>query len=402
MKKISIVTFVPVKPGFAGPSNEALAIAKYLYAKKALGRIICPDYEAEAAQVPERYFYTPLNKSFYKFLNFGVSFVNRFVPFATRRIREELFDLLISRSSALRSESADVLLFLKPVFPKVAVAARKKGFKTVGYASILHPKFNLDQVQKEQERFSVHEPSSYIDQKRVRNLSRFFDAIDHLLVESKIAQTTFLEYGIQKEKIHFIGNISGVDCQQFSPGTRDEDNDTFKVLHISHMNLIKGIGYLFEAWKTLGLESSKLLLGGNVDKAVDTIFKRMSPINVIFLGSISNTTEWYRKADVFVSPSVSDKGPYTVLEAMACGVPVIVSNMCGLSSIINHGEDGFIYQYNDVEALKRYILWCYQNRDRLKEMGKLARKKALQYQQNDFAHRLVEAIMQVTSQEFRP
>ncbi len=399
MKKISVATFVSVGRGISGPSDAAASIAEYLYEKKLLGKVICPFYEAHSCRIPKGVFFTPLNKSSYRLLDLAVYHLGRLLRFKTRRIREELFDLLLSiklsYDSSFKTESSDLMLFLKPVFARTVATTRTKGFKTAGYASILHPYFNFEQIKKEEKRFFVKDTSSYTDRKRARNLNRFFNTIDYLLVESEMVRDIYVRYGISCEKVHVLNNTTGVDCTQFSPGKSRKNNKTFTVLHISHVNLIKGVGYLFEAWKALELDGSKLILAGKMDSTVRDIFKKISPPDTVSLGPVSNTTEWYRRADVFVSPSVSDRGPNTILEAMACGLPVIASNKCGWSTIINHGKDGFVYQYDDVKALKKYILWCYENRATLKKMGQCAREKALQYQQKDWVPRLVDAIMKV-------
>lgn len=401
LKKISVATFVPVGRGFSGPSDEAVSIAEYLYEKKLLGKIICPFYEAHTCRIPDGVFFTPLNKLSYRLLDRAVCHLGRLFRLKTRRIREDLFDFLLSirlrYDSSFKTENSDLLLFLKPVFARTAATAQTKGFKTVGYASILHPYFNFEQIKKEEERFYVKDTSSYIDLKRAKNLNRFFSTIDYLLVESEMVRDVYVRYGISCEKIHVLDNTAGVNCTRFSPGKSRKNNKTFTVLHISHMNLIKGPGYLFEAWKALELDGSKLILAGKMDSTVRDIFKKISPPDTVFLGPVSNAAEWYRRADVFVSPSVSDKGPYTILEAMACGLPVIASNKCGWSTIINHGKDGFVYQYDDVKALKKYILWCYENRATLKKMGERAREKALQYQQKEWVPQFVDSIMKIAS-----
>ena len=110
------------------------------------------------------------------------------------------------------------------------------------------------------------------------------------------------------------------------------------------------------------------------------------------LGQVREPETHYRAADVFVSPSVSDNLPNTLLESMACGTPVIVSDMCGLSCIVEHGLDGFIYHYNDVGDLANTLRWCSENSDALIEMGIRAREKAQQFPKRDFALQLLAAI----------
>ena len=66
-----------------------------------------------------------------------------------------------------------------------------------------------------------------------------------------------------------------------------------------------------------------------------------------------------QKASVFISLSVSDAGPYTVLEAMACEVPIIVSDHCGVSELIDNGVDSIVYRYDDIDKLASQLKWLF-------------------------------------------
>ena len=393
---VSVITFVPVKPSLGGPNDLALSISKKLYCENRLGKIICTDYDARASGIPEEYFSVP-NKIALKLLYRGLSLTKRLFFIRERRLREELFDFFVCRSEALLS--AKIALFLKPAFPMTVEKASKHGIITIGWASVFHPQFNYKQVQVEQKRFALTDISNYTDEKRVRNLSRYFTTIEHLFVQSEFAAQTFRAHGIPEKNIHLLSRAIGIDCKRFSPKKLTKKNDGFKVLHLSHMDLIKGVGYLFEAWKNLHLENAKLILAGNANADVRTVFNKIAPPNTVFWGHVSDTPASYKNVDVFISPSISDVRPYTVLEAMACGTPVIVSNMCGLSTVVSHGRDGFVYQYDNVDELQKYIMWCYENREKLAGMGLAARKKALQYPRQDFASTIIKAIDRLSEQK---
>ncbi len=80
---------------------------------------------------------------------------------------------------------------------------------------------------------------------------------------------------------------------------------------------------------------------------------------------------YYAAADVYTGPSREDAFGMPPLEAMACGVPAIVSRQSGVSEIVTHGVDGFILENpQDYEKLKRQILKLYEDaefRQRLSE-----------------------------------
>jgi len=310
-----------------------------------------------------------------------------------RRIQEEFFDFFVCRDSCLMK--SDAAIFLKPSFPRTAQRLRNLGKKTIAWATTLHPEFNYKQVRAEEKRYDLYGSSSYTDSKRVSRLSRFYKEVDYILMQTNLAKRSFLQNGIPENRILLMEKSFGINCQKYTPTSNKINDGTFRVLHISHMNLIKGIGYLLNAWKDANLNDALLQLGGPVDLDISFLIKREKPSSVVCLGHITNTVPVYQNADIFVSPSVSDCLPNTILEAMACGVPVIASNMCGASEVISHGVDGFVYQYDSVEDLAKYIRLCYENREKLIHMGKLARQKALSYQRGNFADKIFLAIKHV-------
>ncbi|MBC8465159.1 MAG: glycosyltransferase family 4 protein [Parcubacteria group bacterium] len=86
--------------------------------------------------------------------------------------------------------------------------------------------------------------------------------------------------------------------------------------------------------------------------------------------------EIFLQHDIFVLPSYAEPAAYTPLEAMAHGLPVIVSDTCGTKCYIEEGENGYIFKSKDVISLKRALEQCLGNRQHCVNMGRCARKKA--------------------------
>jgi glycosyltransferase involved in cell wall biosynthesis len=87
---------------------------------------------------------------------------------------------------------------------------------------------------------------------------------------------------------------------------------------------------------------------------------RSAPRNVVFHGRTTRDSarDWYRQADLFVLPTLSDGFAITQLEAMAYGVPVVATPCCG--AVVSDGVDGFIVPPRDAGALvktfQRYLV----------------------------------------------
>jgi len=388
--KISVVTFYSLYPNSPGPGGKAVALAEQLQKEGCLHRLVCLDHK-DLDNFPRETILNPPHRILYKAIS-KIYRVLRVAGGRERATKEKLFDFFTAWNKDLLA--SDLVLFLKPSFPLTVARLRKTGKYTVALASILHPKFNAEQVHRDAGKFGVHDTSTYTNEGRIEKVTVFFEGIDHLLVQSDLAKSVFAEYGFPLVKTTKIKDCFEVDINRFKPLPARKYNKKLKVLHISNMNLIKGIGYLLNAWKTLALPEAELLLGGNMDKNTRDISASINTSNVIKLGPIADPLPVYQQADLFVSPSIADLNPYTVLEAMACGVPVIASDMCGASEIISHGVDGFVYRYDSFNELQELLEWCSINREKLVQMGQRARTKAIRYQRSDFAQKVVALLQQ--------
>jgi len=307
-----------------------------------------------------------------------------------RRLREIIFDFFLSRSRVLREAGA--VLFLKPGFPRSARSAAGFSIPTFVWASILHPAFNRDQVLEQRQIWGVEGGSAYTDEKRISRLEKFFHTVDHILLGSRVAMRSFIDGGVAEEKIRLLEENFAIDCDRFSPSPKSRDDGVFRVLHVSQMNLIKGTGYLLRAWSDLELERAELVLVGSMEPGVVTLCDRIAPPSTLRLGFSNEVARHYKEADLFVSPSVADLHPYTVLEAMASGTPVIVSDRCGVSAVVENGVNGFLYPHDDIESLEEKIRWCYEHPDALKRMGTAAREKATGCGRSRFSERVIGEI----------
>jgi glycosyltransferase involved in cell wall biosynthesis len=101
-------------------------------------------------------------------------------------------------------------------------------------------------------------------------------------------------------------------------------------------------------------------------------------------------SRYYSNSSVFVLPSLADSFALVVLEAMACGVPVIVTENTGSKEVFRDGVDGFVVPIRDVEAIKEKILFLYENRDVCQAMGEAARQRASEVTWDRLERRAVE------------
>ncbi len=212
---------------------------------------------------------------------------------------------------------------------------------------------------------------------------------DHIFVASSITQRSLLEIGVPAEKITIIPYGAPVD--KFHP--QPKPDNIFRPIFVGRISPGKGVHYLAQAWEELNLRESELLFVGS-NQFPDNYFQRFQG-NYRFVASVPHLllNQYYSSADVLVFPSLVEGFGLVVLEAMACGIPVIATANTGGIDIITEGVDGFVIPIRDTEALKEKILWCYKNRDALKEMGKAARKKAEEYNWDRYRKELSNSVI---------
>ncbi len=127
----------------------------------------------------------------------------------------------------------------------------------------------------------------------------------------------------------------------------------------------------------------RLIMLGNGSQAnlLIKIFKQGGMENLVtFPGQVrqAELPAIYHQSDLYLSASFSDGTSISLLEAMACGRPVLVSDIPGNQEWVRPGENGWLFPAGDAGALARGILTAIEQRNRLPEMGKAARRLAEQ------------------------
>ena len=101
--------------------------------------------------------------------------------------------------------------------------------------------------------------------------------------------------------------------------------------------------------------------------------KRGIQNDVLFLGKQNEVMRKLSQADLFLLPSQLESFGLAALEAMACEVPVIATNVGGLPEVVESGVDGFLVEPGDVRGAATHAIDILSRADRGREMGELAR-----------------------------
>ena len=157
----------------------------------------------------------------------------------------------------------------------------------------------------------------------------------------------------------------------------------------------KGFKYLAEACNIIKDTAPELaeklgivVLGSHSNKVESLIPFDVYPIN--YLSNESEVMEMYNAVNLFVTPSLQDNLPNTIVEAMACGTPCVGFNVGGIPEMIDHKQNGYVAVYKNAEDFAKGIQWCLDetNYDTLCEN---AHKKALNtYSEDRIARRYTD------------
>lgn len=156
-------------------------------------------------------------------------------------------------------------------------------------------------------------------------------------------------------------------------------SDPLKAVYVGNVTEMKGIGYLLEAAMQIPPEKVEITLVGNYDNTTHLFDKYMERVN--FLGRIPHekVKAILCTSDIFVFPSLGEGLSLSVLEAMACGLPCIVTKNSGANDAIIEGVNGYVVDIQDVESIRNKVLWFANHRERIPEMGRAAARSAEKY-----------------------
>jgi glycosyltransferase involved in cell wall biosynthesis len=200
------------------------------------------------------------------------------------------------------------------------------------------------------------------------------------LTNSSATLKVSLDSGLKKEKFEIIP--FGVDTKFFKPIKVEKNKSLFHILTIGYLIERKGFEYLIEAINEILKEYNNIKLtivgSGPLEKQLKTIIKDFKLENQIQL--ISNISDEellkiYNSSDIFVLPSIVDSQGNTeglgvvLLEAMACKLPVIASNIGGITDIVHDRINGLLVPQKDVSGLSRAIIELIENKDLQKKLA---------------------------------
>jgi glycosyltransferase involved in cell wall biosynthesis len=214
---------------------------------------------------------------------------------------------------------------------------------------------------------------------------------DRIVVNSLWAQAALEDAGVQSAKIRVVplayeGPIASTKSPRVYPGKFTKSRP-LRVLFLGSIDLGKGVGPLFAAIHLMGDAPVEFWFVGKPQVSIPMQLESKS--NVRWIGPVprSETTKYYRVADVFIFPTFSDGFGLTQLEAQASDLPIIASRNCG--NVVEHGRNGLLLKEVSAREIADKLAYIMANPSVLAEMSLKARHKVAAYNLNCVARDLM-------------
>lgn len=218
---------------------------------------------------------------------------------------------------------------------------------------------------------------------------RLLSSADVLVALTGEMRARLINHGFSDAKISIIPN--GVDTDLYTPPLYEMKRSLREKLalpmehklaiFVGRLNPVKGLDTLIYAWRRVSRSMDRndirlLILGEGPE---ESFLKELTgqlgmEKKVVFLGRRDNVVKYLQSADVFVLPSLSEGLSNALLEAMACGLAVVATDIAGNNEVVVHRKNGLLVPPRDPGTLAKTLLTVLQEEELAEELGEEARR----------------------------
>ncbi|CAG7613144.1 D-inositol-3-phosphate glycosyltransferase [Paenibacillus solanacearum] len=195
----------------------------------------------------------------------------------------------------------------------------------------------------------------------VERVMREYELADYITVASQLQKDSFIRQGIRPDKLLF--SPLGVNTERFQPVPEQSSliprakGEKFRIISVGQVSLLKGFQYLLEAVKmTEDREIEVTLYGGIGWRSIRNLILDYMKSGIDIKLGVGDPVPALRNSHLCVHSSINDGFGLAPLEAMATGVPTIVTDSTGMKDAICHGVNGIIVSPRDAKGLAESIV----------------------------------------------
>jgi glycosyltransferase involved in cell wall biosynthesis len=255
--------------------------------------------------------------------------------------------------------------------------------KSAGVRTILdnpngHIRNYWEVCEKESQRWFGKRFRGHPSRAMIERVEEEYSLADKIRVYSNWAKRSMTEYGVPDCKIEIVRQTLNLE-RFYPPLKRPNPSGPLRVCYVGSLDLRKGFVYLLRAIRRIGPEQVHLTIAGATgDRDCASLLRReIAGLNVNVLAQ--DSLHVYQQSEVLVVPTLEDGLPFVLVEGLACGLPVIVTDQAGAAECVRQEESGWIVRAADVEELTAALSNAIERRSELAEMGRRARTDVEDY-----------------------
>jgi glycosyltransferase involved in cell wall biosynthesis len=204
-----------------------------------------------------------------------------------------------------------------------------------------------------------------------------YDYATRIVCGSNFARQTLVDHGVARQKICTVPY--GVNSQAFRPAAGG-GRRPFRFVFVGSISAAKGVPLLLSTWQSLAPKHAELWLVGSISAEVRALLPNLPGLR--FFGKVpgGQVPEILRQCDVFVFPSYFEGFGRVILQAMACGLPVITTtDTAGPDLVLGDGQGGWVIAVGNRDALHNAMAYCILHPQKMPAIGRIARQVAKRY-----------------------
>lgn len=239
--------------------------------------------------------------------------------------------------------------------------ARSHGGKTFVDGGNSHPENFWNLLTEEHRTWGCSYPP--ISRQQYRRGMEMMEDVDYVLSPSEFVTNSFLERGFRDDQILRV--FFPVDLSVFrSERAPRPPGRPFTVINTGGLSLRKGTPYLLESFRMIRkqIPDARFLLTDSITDSIKPIISRYSDLPIEWAPYLpeAELAERLRTADLFILPSLEEGLVRTALQAMACGLPVVLTPNTGANDYVEEGVNGTVVPLRDPAAIARAAEWWWE------------------------------------------
>ena len=252
---------------------------------------------------------------------------------------------------------------------KIINKAKKLNIKTIYFLNNSSPDFRK-KLRLEYKKLGLLNYYNEENYKITQNINESIKKADFVGSISTFQKKTYVDSGILDPKKVLQLHTIGFDPNIFY--TKNYNKKKFIVTAVGNDFIRKGFKYLVDGFNKLDLDNSELWIIGNYDKNLPSKIVKLKKNNYFFQANQLDLPDYYNKSSIFCLPTLEEGAPAVIGEAMACGLPILVTKNCQGPDVIDNEKNGFIIEEQNSDIIAEKIKFFYDNPHALVKMSNSA------------------------------